>query len=78
MTIEEINRKAKAMVQSKTTEDLLEYWLMTTTMNDPGIPTVRGWIMDELEAQFPEIYNEWLDSDDLSDEKLAQMIRAAM
>lgn len=78
MTIEDINRKAKAMVQGKTTEDLLEYWLMTTTINDAGIPTVRGWIMDELEARFPEVYNEWLDSDDFSDDRLAQMIRATM
>lgn len=75
--IEEINRKAEQMVKSQSTENLLSYWTMTTTMNGPEIPTVRGWIMDEIEARFPEIYEQWLDSDDCSDEELVRMIERA-
>lgn len=29
---------------------LLELWEETTTNNSPCIPTVRGWLMDELES----------------------------
>lgn len=78
MTAQELNRKAEKMIKGLTTKALLEYWTMTTTMNDPGIPTVRGWIMNEIEARFPETYDKWLESDDCSDEALVRAIEAEM
>lgn len=78
MTAQELNRKAEAMIKGLSTEALLEYWMMTSTINDPGIPTVRGWIMDEIEARFPEQYDRWLESEDCTDEALVRAVREAL
>lgn len=51
------------ILKQRTTRQLLDLWEMTTTNNDPNIPTVRGWIMDELSSRFPEAFDAWLDSD---------------
>ena len=55
--------KAVAMIKGTSTKKLLELWETTTDSNDKNIPTVRGWIMDEIEARFPEAYERWLDGD---------------
>lgn len=60
---EQINNKAMKILKQRTTRQLLDLWEMTTTNNDPHIPTVRGWIMDELSSRFPEAFDKWLDSD---------------
>lgn len=60
---EEINYKAMGILKQRSTRQLLDLWEMTTTNNDPHIPTVRGWIMDELASRFPEAFDAWLDSD---------------
>lgn len=60
---EQINNKAMGILKQRTTRQLLDLWEMTTISNDPNIPTVRGWIMDELASRFPEAFDAWLDSD---------------
>ena len=41
---------------------LLDLWGETTTNNSPCIPTVRGWLMDELEKREPDRFNKWLEA----------------
>ena len=62
--------KAEALLRSRTTSQLVLDFLATTNNWDPEIPTVRGWIMDELERRNPEAMEAWLESDDLSDEAI--------
>lgn len=53
--------KATAIIKGMTTKKLIEVFIETGSNNDPHIPTVRGWIMDELEARNPEAFEAWLD-----------------
>ena len=62
--------KARSILKSRTTEQLVSDFLVTTTNRDPYIPTVRGWIMDELEARNPEAFEAWLDQPMPTDESL--------
>lgn len=66
MTAQE--KKARYMLRQQTTKNLLTQWELTSIMNDPYIPTVRGWIMDEIERRFPEQFNDWLSHDDALDD----------
>lgn len=54
--------KAVRMVAGRSTEQLVTMFEMTETMDGENIPTVRGWIMDELERRDPEAFDKWLDS----------------
>ena len=45
------------------TEKLVELFCLTTNMQDENIPTVRGWLMDEIEKRNPEGFDKWLDTD---------------
>ena len=53
----------KEMLENATLDDLLDEWELTSKINDPAIPTVRGWLMDELEKRNPEGFNAWLFTD---------------
>lgn len=68
-------KKARNLVRSLTTAQLLDQWEATTTMTDPNTPTLRGWFMDELEKRFPDQFGKWLDSD-CRDEDLRKFIYA--
>lgn len=52
---------ARAVIHARPTVHLIADFLETTHNRDPHIPTVRGWIMDELEARNPAAFNAWLD-----------------
>ena len=54
--------KAAQMLRNRPLKALISEFIMTGAMNDPHIPTVRGWYMDELERRNPEAYEAWLDS----------------
>lgn len=56
-------QKARELISKLSLESLLLQWELTTSCNDENIPTVRGWLMDELEKRNPEAFNEWLDKD---------------
>lgn len=66
-------QRARNLIGSLTTAQLLDQWEMTTTMTDPNTSTLRGWLMDELEKRFPEQFDAWMDSD-CRDEDLRNFI----
>ncbi len=74
-TMTNAEKKARELIAKLSTENLLSQWELTTNCNDVNIPTVRGWLMDELEKRNPEAFNEWLDKN-AEDEALREyMIR---
>lgn len=62
--------KAKAIISTRSTDALIYDFIATGRVNDPHIPTVRGWIMDELEHRNLEAFSAWLDQDCPTDESL--------
>ena len=70
MTAETITRKARAIIKARTTDQLIHDFILTGTMHDANIPTVRGWIMDELEVRDPDAFAAWMDKDDATDSDL--------
>lgn len=72
MTAAEI--KARNMIKEKSTEQLLDLWMMISDTVSVDAAMVRGWLMDELEARNPEGFDRWLDTDECKDEELAQYI----
>jgi len=55
-------KKAREMISKQSLEQLLTQWELTSVINDENIPTVRGWLMDELQKRNPEAFDKWLDS----------------
>lgn len=70
-----LEKRAKNLIAGLTTSQLLDQWELTSDIADPNIPTVRGWLMDELEKRFPEQFDAWMDSD-CRDEELRKFIFA--
>ena len=62
MTVAE--KTARQTITAQTTSQLLDLFDLTEIMNNKNIPTVRGWIMDELEKRNPEAFDAWMDSED--------------
>ena len=58
------------LIKERTTAQLIETFIMTGRVNNEYIPTVRGWIMDELERRDPEAFSAWLDSETCEDADL--------
>lgn len=70
MTRAEIaDKKARAIIASRTTEQLVNDFEATETSNDPNVYIVRGWLMDELEMRSPEAFEAWIDGSDDSPRK---------
>ena len=63
--------KAAQMMKNRPLKDLISEFILTGVMDDPHIPTVRGWYMDELERRDPTAYEAWLDAYD-TDESLTK------
>jgi hypothetical protein len=61
MTYTATTPKAAAVIASMTTRQLVDTFILTGNVNAPHIPTVRGWIMDELEARDPAAFDAWLE-----------------
>lgn len=55
---------AEQKIATHKTEMLIEIMELTLTDHRPEVPTVRGWVMDELERRDPEAFEAWLDSED--------------
>lgn len=80
-----INTPKAALIKLglRKTRDLIQDFILTGiqmdaarivhTQYDPNLPTVRGWIMDEIERRDPEGFERWIDSD-LDDDALPQFI----
>ena len=70
VTMQTTPEKARELLKSRTTTRLILDFCMTGSMDDPNIPTVRGWIMDELERRDPEAFAAWIDSEPCEDRDL--------
>ena len=80
-----INTPQAALIklQCRKTKDLIRDFILTGIMidaahttnkpYDPNLPTVRGWLMDEIERRDPDGFERWMDSD-LDDDALPQYI----
>ncbi len=53
---------------------LLDLWELTTALNGPQVPTVRGWLMDEIERRNPDGFDAWLDQDAAEDQDLRRFV----
>lgn len=61
--------RARKIISAQNLEKLIEQFELTETNNDPYIPTVRGWLMDELESRNPDAFDTWLESEEDSPRK---------
>lgn len=66
--------QAKAMIGGMTTNELLNVWECTTNIDDPNIPILRGWLMDEFEKRHPEAFAAWLDTEECKDGDLRKYL----
>lgn len=57
-------------IKKSSTEKLLDLWEITAALNNPEVPIVRGWLMDEIESRNPEGFDAWLDSEVAEDKEL--------
>ena len=73
MTPKQYEAIARKAIAGETTEKLIELWELTTNNDNPETPTVRGWLMDEIEKRNPEGFEAWLDTD-AEDETLKDYI----
>lgn len=64
MTFTATTPKAAAVIKAMTTRELIDTFILSDSVNDPNVYTVRGWLMDELERRNPEAFDAWLESDD--------------
>lgn len=62
--------KAFANMETRT---LIELFCLTTYNVDKYIPTVRGWLMDEIERRNPEGFKRWLEGEAI-DEAIGEYI----
>lgn len=69
-------KTAKQLISGLTDDELMTQWEMTGAIASKHIPTVRGWLMDEIESRYPEAFNRWLDGD-ADDNELREYINGA-
>ena len=62
------SEKAARMLKGRSMEQLISEFIMTGVMNDPNIPRVRGWYMDEFQRRDPEAFERWLDGDAIDED----------
>ena len=66
--------KALEMLKTYSLEKLCELWDLTENMNGPEVPTVRGWLMDEIANRNPDGFDAWLDQDAPEDKDLRSYV----
>mgnify|MGYP004670640061 CR=1 FL=1 len=67
---------APKKLRTLTDDQLLTAWESTEHLEDPQCPTIRGWLMDEIERRYPVDFNAWLDQDAPEDSQLRKYIMA--
>lgn len=67
---------APKKLRTMTDDQLLTAWEFTEHLEDPQCPTIRGWLMDEIERRYPVDFNAWLDQDAPEDSQLRKYIMA--
>lgn len=63
-TAQEMSEKLKEMTTSQLIEEFIK-----TGKNSGNTPTIRVWIVYELERRDPEAFRAWLDSEDYADDE---------
>ena len=61
-------------LRTLTDDQLLTAWESTEHLKDPQCPTIRGWLMDEIERRYPVDFNAWLDQDAPEDSQLRHYV----
>lgn len=69
-------KRVRNLVGSLTTAQLLDQFELTSDMTGEDVPTVRGWLMDEIEKRYPVAFDKWLDEDMPEDTDLRKYIFA--
>lgn len=57
------SEKAAQMLKGRSMKNLVSEFILTGVMDDPNIPRVRGWYMDEFQRRNPEAFERWLDGE---------------
>lgn len=65
---------APKKLRTMTDDQLLTAWEFTEHLEDPQCPTIRGWLMDEIERRYPADFNAWLDQDAPEDSQLRHYV----
>ena len=65
---------ARETLKNSSLEKLLDLWELTDKMNGPQVPTVRGWLMDEIERRHPDGFDAWMDQDAAEDQDLRRFV----
>lgn len=55
-------KKARDLIASRTTEELVRDFEMTEYLNTSEAPMIRGWMMDELKKRDAKAFDKWIDS----------------
>ena len=66
--------KVKAILESRTLEELAKDFEATEAINDIDISQVRGWLKDEIQKRNPTGYYKWLDSENCEDSELKNYV----
>ena len=61
MTTQQINKAAAQKMKALPTAALVKLFNETETWTDDSAYTMRGWIMDELEARNPAAWDKYMD-----------------
>ena len=67
---------ARETLKNSSLEKLLDLWELTDTLKGPQVPTVRGWLMDEIERRNPDGFDAWLGQDAPEDQDLRRYVLA--
>lgn len=67
---------APKKLRTMSDDQLLTAWEFTEHLEDPQCPTIRGWLMDEIERRYPVDFNAWLDQDAPEGSQLRKYIMA--
>ena len=54
-------KKVAAILAARSLSQLICDFEVTEDMRGEDVPTVRGWLMDELERRNPKAFEKWLD-----------------
>ncbi len=65
---------ALEMLKNSSLAKLLDLWELTTAQKGPQVPTVRGWLMDEIERRNPDGFDAWMDQDAAEDQDLRRFV----
>lgn len=65
---------APKKLRTMSDDQLLTAWEFTEYLEDPQCPTIRGWLMDEIERRYPVDFNAWLDQDAPEDSQLRHYV----